>query len=85
MEKQTGKSITIDELAVMMNRSFSHLETKIDGVRDELKTEITDVKDELVEVNERLDIIEGKIINNHENRISRIEDDIRVIKTTLEK
>jgi tetrahydromethanopterin S-methyltransferase subunit G len=70
--------VTIENLAGMMKTSFDHLEEKIDGVKEELKKE-------LVEVNLRLDRIESKVDNNHENRISRLEDDVRIIKTALEK
>lgn len=39
--------ITIDELAVMVQKGFSHLDAKIEAVRAELKQDIQDVRTEL--------------------------------------
>ncbi len=38
---------------------------------------------ELAEVKGRLDVIEFKVDQNNENRLTRIEDDMRVMKTKL--
>ena len=96
MKKEAGVEVTIDELAKMMNRSFEHLENKIDGVESSLRAEMREgfarVDDRFSEVNTRMDIMdeykdlpEGKRFNNHENRISRLEDNMRVVKTALGK
>ncbi len=63
--------ITIDVLAGMMNKSFEHLEQK-------LGKKIEDVRDEL---SDRFD----KLENNHERRVTILEDDVRVLKTTVNK
>jgi hypothetical protein len=85
-----GTKITIEILAGIMNKSFIHLEKKMDdgfaelrGEMKEVKVDVVEIKGELKIVNTRLDTIEGKMINNHENRITRAEDDIRLIKTKL--
>ncbi|MDQ3076739.1 MAG: hypothetical protein M3Q63_01655 [bacterium] len=85
MKKQ--KRITIDMLAGMMNRSFEHFEKKMNegfaSVRAEMatKVELIEVKNELAD---RLDTIESKVDINNGNRLSRLEDDVRIIKTKLE-
>jgi hypothetical protein len=66
--------ITIDTLAGMMNKSFEHLEKKIDDVKDELKEDI-----------KKLDTRMDKLENGQERRITKLEDDMRVVKTALGK
>jgi len=82
MEK--GKKITIDKLGELMNKAFMHLEQQISNIRVEMATK-KGMSEEFAKVHYRLDVIEGKMINNHENRISKLEDDIRVLKTSKGK
>jgi hypothetical protein len=78
--------VTIDKLAGMMLTQFKDLQTEFKSDIKELKEELKDEMHEgFKDVNDRLDIIEGKLINNHENRISRLEDDMRLAKTRLEE
>ncbi len=88
---ELGEKITIDQLAGMMNKSFAHLEKRMDSIEEkvgtgfkELKGDIKEVKADIAEIDDRLGIIEGKFINNHENRISKTEDDMRLVKTRLQ-
>lgn len=74
MTKEKGKKITIDQLAQMMKRSFEHMEQRFDDM---------DKRFDRLEL--RFDILDSKVNINHENRISRVEDDLRVIKTKIEK
>ncbi|MCC2630334.1 MAG: hypothetical protein K0S38_143 [Candidatus Paceibacter sp.] len=77
-------AMTLDKLTGMVKNQFDELREEmatkkdLDEVKQELKEEITEVKD-------KLDVIEGKLINTQENRISRLEDDMRVVKTKLDK
>jgi len=77
--------ITIDTLAGMMKTSFEHLEKKIEDFRDELRSEfrgeLRGVKTEIKTISDKFD----KLENNHERRISVLEDDMRVVKTKLNK
>ncbi|MBA3551074.1 hypothetical protein H0W32_02610 [Patescibacteria group bacterium] len=86
MKKQ--RMITIDMLAGMMNRSFEHFEKKMDEgfalLRGEMTTGFINVEDRLNKVENRLDKIESKVDSNNENRLSHLEDDVRIIKTKLE-
>lgn len=73
MIQEKGKKITIDDLARMMNRSF-------EDIRENMAS-----KKDLHEVKEQLDRIENKVNTNQENRISKLEDDVRVLKTAVGK
>jgi hypothetical protein len=77
--------VTIDKLAEMMNRSFTHLEKKIDNLTIEMDTRFEKVDTRLEKIEYRLDTIEGKLLTNYENRISRLEDDMRVVKNSQGK
>ncbi|MCC2631132.1 MAG: hypothetical protein K0S38_941 [Candidatus Paceibacter sp.] len=87
MIKEKGKKITIDELARIMNKSFKHLEEKMVTKDDiqRLEGRLDTVEEQLSTVDEKLDKIDAKIDINHENRISKLEDDMRVLKTSLGK
>jgi SMC interacting uncharacterized protein involved in chromosome segregation len=80
--------ITIDELARMMNNAFEHfkeffsvkidkLEERIDNLEVKMDKGFASVDKQFVEVDIRLDRLE----NNHERRITLLEDDVRVLKT----
>jgi predicted nucleic acid-binding Zn-ribbon protein len=92
-KKNKPKEMTVDQLAVITLKSFSHLEKKVDILNDEIKG----VKDRLDKVEDSLGTVENKIsaiedtlnkveknTNGHEHRISHLEDDARVIKTKLD-
>ena len=80
--------ITIDEFAAMMNRSFEVLTEKIEDVKDEIKgvkDRLGMVEDRLGTVEDSLERIENKVENRHETRITKLEDDMRIVKTALGK
>ncbi len=91
--------VTNDKLAEMMNKSFIHLENKMDERFNAVdkRFEVIDERFEAVDkrfdavdkrfdkVEYRLDAIEGKFLTSHENRISKLEDEMRVIKTSRGK
>ena len=96
MKKEIGKEITIDELAGMMNTSFDDLRLKIKEVKEEMREGFEEVRTEMregfAEVNSRMDNFEeykdfpeGKRFHNHESRISRLEDSMRIVKTAIRK
>lgn len=80
MFMEIGKKITIEALARMMAKSFDHLEKRIDGVENSLRARMDEG---FAEVNARLDKIEFIVTQNHENGISKLEDDLRMLKTKL--
>jgi predicted nuclease with TOPRIM domain len=88
MTTEQGKRITINQLAQMMQRSFGHLEGRIDKLEvrfDSLEGRFDFTEKRFDDLEVRFDLLESKIVNNHENRLSRLEDDVRIIKTKLEK
>ena len=79
MKKGTKKKeVTIDGLAIMVQRGFESTALKID------------MDEGFVRVDKRLDIIDKRLDRNeniliraHENRIERLEDELRIVKTHL--
>jgi hypothetical protein len=73
MTKDQGKKITINQLAEMMQRSFAYLEEKM-GIG------FKKVDERFDRLEMKFDLLEAKVNVNHENRITRIEEDVRVSK-----
>jgi len=74
-----GKRITIDDLAHMIQE---HVVTKM-ATKEELHTGFQTVNSRLDKVDIRLDRIENLLLRDHLNRIERLEDSIRVVKTKV--
>ena len=62
------KNITIDELAVMVQKGFAETATKV-----ELKSMRT-------EMNERFDKVEKLILADHKKRIERLEIEVKELR-----
>ena len=71
-------NITIDDLAVMVQKGFEETAKKADM---DLKFE--QVGNEFKEVNKRFDKIEKLILADHKKRIEKLEDEIKEIKGSL--
>lgn len=70
--QKTTKKITTEDLAIMVAKGF----------------ESTATKNDISEVNKRLEDIEyrlGKIESNHERRIDNLEDKMNIVKTYFER
>ena len=72
-----------DTLAVMVQKGFEETATDIRGVKEEVKDLRGEMNERFNKVDERLDRIENILIRAHENRIGRLEDGLRVVKTRL--
>ncbi|MBF0312387.1 MAG: hypothetical protein HQK52_03165 [Oligoflexia bacterium] len=70
------KPVTIEDLAVMTQNGFNDVSNRFNDVNNN----IAEFKSE---VNGRFERIENLLLRAHDNRIEKIEDDIRVLKTTL--
>lgn len=68
-KKEVGDKITIDQLAHMMNTSFEDMRKNFEDIRRNMAT-----KDDIL-----------RIENRFERRIEILEDDVRVLKTTMSK
>lgn len=73
------KKVTIEDLAVMTQKGFLAVDKRFDGV----DKKFGEIDKRFDEVDKRLDRIENLLIRDHENRLNRIDDDMRVIKTRL--
>ncbi|MEK7665060.1 MAG: hypothetical protein AAB361_02890 [Patescibacteria group bacterium] len=71
-------NITIDDLAIMVQKGFNETAKKADM---DLKFE--QVSREFKEVGERFDKIEKLILADHKKRIEKLEDEIKEIKGSL--
>ncbi len=62
------KNVTIDDLAVMVQKGFAETATK---------TELKSMKNEM---NERFDKIENLILADHKKRIEKLENEVKELK-----
>jgi excinuclease UvrABC helicase subunit UvrB len=66
--KNSKKQITVDELAIMVQRGFMEMKEHISNQTKELKSDIEDVK---VDLNQRVHVFDYK---NLEFRVDRLEE-----------
>lgn len=67
-----GVGVEIKELLVEMNNRFKVVDERFKVVDEKFKA-----------IDERFDRMENRFIGNHENRIERLGDNMRIVKTTL--
>jgi len=72
------KKTTIEDLAIITQKGFASVDEKIENLDDK-------VDNLTIEMNTRFDRIENILIRAHENRLDKIEDDIRILKTLAGK
>ncbi len=70
----------IEELAIMVARGFEEAKKDLNEAKEELRDKMRDMKEELLV---RIDHIEFNLHRNHDNRIEKLEDDMRIVKTDL--
>src|SRR5437773_2083688 len=74
-----GKHTTTDDLARMIQENVV---TKM-VTKDDMESVRSDMKTGLRAATERLDRIENLLLRDHLNRIERLEDSIRAVKTKV--
>lgn len=81
------KGITIDDLAMMVQRGFENTATKdyVDKHFDAIDKRFDAVDKRLDGIDIRLNRIENLLLRAHENRIEILEDKMRQVQTTLGK
>ena len=84
------KETTIDGLAVMVQKGFIGVDKRFENVdkrfadiEKNMAVGFKNVDKRFDEVNQRLIKIERKIDSNHEQRIERLEDDVKWLKGQL--
>lgn len=82
--------MTIDELARITQKGFEGVGAEIKELRGEVKDFKQETYERFDKVETRLNTveaglnrIENRFVGTHQNRIERLEDDMRVVKTTL--
>ena len=93
--KKTPK-VTIEKLALMMNSAFQNIITVMNEKFADVDKRFNAVDERFNAMDHRFDAmdkrfddmdvrfdkLEAVVVTNHENRISRIEDDMRVMKNS---
>lgn len=77
------KEITINNLAVMVQKGFVEVKRDVTTGFKNVDQRFKDVDKRFDEVSQRLVKIERKIDSNHEQRIERLEDDVKWLKGQL--
>lgn len=72
------KAMTIDDLAGMVKRGFDETAKKT-----EMNARFEAVDERFDGIDKRLDRIENLLIRAHDNRITELEDSMRLVKTKL--
>lgn len=82
------KILTIEDLAIMTQNNFSDIDGKIGNVREDINgihDDIGGIHSDINEVNNKLSHIQNLLIRAQDNRLDKIEDDIRVLKTLMKQ
>lgn len=72
---------SIEDLARMTHNGFVAVDKRFDKVEDRLDK----LDGQMSTANGRLGRIEDLLITSHERRLDKLEDNVRVIKTVIEK
>ncbi|MBX4210573.1 hypothetical protein KW783_01225 [Candidatus Parcubacteria bacterium] len=77
------KKVTIDDLAVMVQKGFQEIRSEMATKADILNLEkrFDNLEERLEKVEERLDRIENIILTDYRNRLEKLEDKIRILET----
>ncbi len=77
------KQMTIDDLAVMVQKGFQGVDKRLDGVDkrlDRIEDRLDGIDDHLEHIDGRLDRIEKIFSVDHKNRIERLEFEVKNLK-----
>jgi predicted nucleic acid-binding Zn-ribbon protein len=81
-----GMEVRINEQLIGLDGQFKSVRAEISDVRVELLEVINDVKDNTATILERLDNnlkTTERTVSEHDRRLDKIEDNMRVVKTKL--
>ena len=71
MEQNNNNNVTIDELALMIQKGFNETAKKVD------------VDQRFDKIEQRLDKIESLLLGNYKRRIEKLEEDFKEFKEAL--
>lgn len=76
------EKMNIDKLAIMIKNGFDNVDEKM-ATKQEMQEGFDVVNKRFDGIDARLNKIENLLIRAHENRIERLEDNMRLVKTKL--
>jgi len=79
------KKVTIEDLARITKNGFDTVDKRFEQVDKRFEQVDANLESFRTEVNHRFDHIENLLIRAHENRIEKLEDDMRTLKTLVGK
>lgn len=79
------KKVTIEDLAGMTQRGFDGVDKRFGQVDSKIESFRAEVNQRFEHIDARFDHIENLLIRAHENRIEKLEDDMRILKTLVGK
>jgi hypothetical protein len=78
-----SKNITIDELAIMVNKGFEESTKNVNKRFESVDKRFDGVDKRFDKVEKRLDRIEKLILADHKERIEKLEMEVRELKALL--
>jgi len=69
------KNITIDDLAVMVQKGFNSVDKKFEQVDKRLENLVTKA-----EMNRRFDGLEDRVLASHQKRIEKLEQEVKELR-----
>ena len=80
------KNITINELAVMVQKGFNGVDTRFDKMSKEMNSRFEQVDKRLdgmvtkAEMNRRFDGLEDRVLASHQKRIEKLEAEVKELR-----
>jgi len=81
-----NKNITIDELAVMVQKGFNGVDARFDKMGKEMNSRFEQVDKRLdgmvtkAEMNRRFDGLEDRVLASHQKRIEKLEAEVKDLR-----
>lgn len=79
------RGITIDGLVAMTQRGFHDVGERFDTLATRVGRGFAEVDERFNKMDERFEKLEFLMIGRHDKRLDKLEDDMRIVKTLLEK
>jgi hypothetical protein len=77
------RKITLDDLAIMTQNSFTELGVEMNTRFDQVDRRFEVIDERFEEIDRRFDRVENLLLRSHDNRLDALEDTVRTIKTKL--
>jgi archaellum component FlaC len=77
------KKVTIEDLARITKSGFDAVDKRFEQVDGKIGSFHNEMNARFEQVNARFDHIENLLIRAHENRIEKLEDEVKILKTLI--